>query len=539
MQHDVKCERLVDAMRKVAVYARYSSDLQRERSITDQFAHCNEYARRQGYVVVANYSDSAKSGASLHGRDGLAALMVDAATGKFDCIVVEALDRLSRDLGDLANLNKQLEFLGVTVEATGHGVASEVDIALRGLISSMFLKDLAHKVRRGLAGVVADGRHAGGLAYGYNALPGSPGELTINEEEAEIVRRIYQEYVSGSPPREIVHGLNHDGVNPPRTAKHWNASTLNGSAARGYGILRNPIYAGEIVWNRVRMVKDPSTGKRVSRTNPTEEWKRVEVPALRIVDEALFDAAKARNERKSLRHSSHHRRPKHMLSGLLKCAHCGGGMSVKDNDHSRVRIHCSTAKESGACASRSAVYLDEIEHRVIDGLVRELRGQEALRVFVAAYNAEVLKLRSELGNDSAPLQKRMATIETQLKRAVDLVVQGVVEEQDVVRTLADLKQERAAIERQLAAWQGPDTIQLSKSAADVYAETMADLGNRIATAHATRPPEALGALRALIDKVVIVPVHRAKPKIKLYGKLAELLHQPSTVGGISGSGGGT
>ena len=89
----------------------------------------------------------------------------------------------------------------------------------------------------------------------------------IVEAEACVVRRIFAAYAAGASPRAIAATLNGEGVAPPR-GKNWNASTINGNGKRGHGILRNSLYAGAQIWNRVRMVKDPATGRRVSRVVP-------------------------------------------------------------------------------------------------------------------------------------------------------------------------------------------------------------------------------------------------------------------------------
>ncbi|HAU75596.1 MAG TPA: recombinase family protein, partial [Agrobacterium sp.] len=93
---------------RAAIYARFSTDLQNERSVDDQIAVCREFAIRNGLVVAGEYFDKARSGASIFGRDGLLGLMEDARAGKFKTVIVEALDRLSRDQEDLAGLHKRL-----------------------------------------------------------------------------------------------------------------------------------------------------------------------------------------------------------------------------------------------------------------------------------------------------------------------------------------------------------------------------------------------------------------------------------------------
>lgn len=128
-----------------------------------------------------------------------------------------------------------------------------------------------------------------------NDAAGEPvrGERRINEAEAEIVRRIFREFAAGRSPRAIALDLNREGV-PGPFGRAWGDTTIRGHACRGNGILNNELYIGCLVWNRQRFIKDPSTGRRVSRRNPEVEWIRSEVPELRIVDDELWQAAKAR-----------------------------------------------------------------------------------------------------------------------------------------------------------------------------------------------------------------------------------------------------
>lgn len=224
-------------MKRAAIYARYSSDLQTDRSIEDQLALCSDYAAKQGLSVVAIFDDKARSGASIMGREGILSLMDAARDKAFDVVVVEALDRISRDQEDLAGIYKRLTHVGVEIRAVHEGRADIVQIGIRGLVGALFLQDLAHKVRRGMSGVVREGRSAGGRAYGYAPVPGKPGELVIVPDEAAIVLRIFEEYAAGRTPRDIAGDLNAENVTPPRGV-YWQASTINGSRQRANGILQ-------------------------------------------------------------------------------------------------------------------------------------------------------------------------------------------------------------------------------------------------------------------------------------------------------------
>lgn len=210
-------------------------------------------------------------------RPGIQMLMQDAQAGKFDIIVAEALDRISRDQEDIAGIFKRLQFAGVEIVTLSEGEISNLHIGLKGTMNALFLKDLADKTRRGLRGRIEAGKSGGGLTYGYDVVRklnerGEPdnGERSINKEQARIVERIFKEYVAGNSPRAIATRLNKEGVAGP-SGKGWGASTIYGNRQRGTGILNNELYIGRLVWNRLRYIKDPDTGRRVSRLNPEEE----------------------------------------------------------------------------------------------------------------------------------------------------------------------------------------------------------------------------------------------------------------------------
>ena len=280
---------------RCALYARYSSDQQRAASIEDQFRVCRERAEREGWKIAGAYKDSAVSGASMILRPGIQALLDDARRGLFEILVAEALDRVSRDQADVATLYKHLKFAGVMIVTLSEGEINELHVGLKGTMNALFLKDLAAKTHRGLRGRVEQGRSGGGLCYGYDVVKsldgsGDPvrGGRTVNETEAEIVRRVFREFADGASPRAIARRLNGEGI-PGPSGKLWMDTTIRGHARRGTGLINNELYIGRLVWNRLRYVKNPETGKRVSRINPPEEWIVAEVPELRIVDDDALE----------------------------------------------------------------------------------------------------------------------------------------------------------------------------------------------------------------------------------------------------------
>jgi site-specific DNA recombinase len=200
-------------------------------------------------------------------------------------VVSEALDRLSRDQEDVAALYKRLRFAGVTIVTLAEGEITDLHVGLKGTMNALYLKDLAAKTHRGLRGRVEAGRSAGGRCYGYDVVQerdgaGEPvrGKRRINPGEAAIVRRIFQAYAAGKSPKKIALELNREGVSGPDGGA-WGPSTINGNRARGTDLLNNELYVGRLVWNRLRYVKDPETGKRVSRPNPPDQLIHQDVPS--------------------------------------------------------------------------------------------------------------------------------------------------------------------------------------------------------------------------------------------------------------------
>jgi site-specific DNA recombinase len=205
---------------KVAIYARYSSDNQRDASIADQVRVCRAFAERQGWTIAQEYADHAVSGATLL-RSGFQALMRDALNRRFDVVLAESLDRFSRDQEDTAGLFKRLTFAGVNIVTLAEGDITHLHIGFKGTMNALFLTDLAEKTHRGLRGRIEDGKSAGGLCYGYRvvkALNGgtvTTGEREIEPGEAAVVERMFREFIAGVSPKQIAKNLNREGMPGP------------------------------------------------------------------------------------------------------------------------------------------------------------------------------------------------------------------------------------------------------------------------------------------------------------------------------------
>src|ERR1700737_2212384 len=413
------------AMLRVALYARYSTDNQSVASIGDQFRVCREHAGREAWRVIDTYHDAAISGASVILRSGVQSLLQDAQRAQFAIVLPPGLGRVSRGQGDVARLFKHLRFAGVQIVTLAEGEISELHVGLKGTMNALFLKDLAAKTHRGLRGRVEKGKAGGGLCYGYDVVKrpdseGEPvrGERKINKAEAAVVRRIFREFAVGKSPRAIATDLNRDGI-PGPFGYTWGDTTIRGHACRGNGIVNNELYAGVLVWNRQRFIKDPNTGKRVSRPNPEAKWVRAEVPELRVVDDQMWQRVKLRQAElakqfeattKGVRAAraerlNRLRRPAFLLSGLLTCGCCGGKYAIVVND----RYGCLGHFRKGTCDNGRTIRRDDIERRVLAGLTDKLvsppAGARAVRAYAEETNRQNHERRAQAETSRPTLWK--------------------------------------------------------------------------------------------------------------------------------------
>lgn len=510
---------------RVVIYARYSSDNQRDASIADQLRICREFAARQGWTVVEEFTDHAISGATLL-RSGFQALMRDALNRRFDVVLAESLDRFSRDQEDTAGLFKRLTFAGVNIVTLTEGDITHLHIGFKGTMNAVFLKDLADKTHRGLRGRVEGGKSAGGLCYGYRVVKSlaggtlTTGDREIEPAEAAIVERIFRDYVAGIAPKAIAKRLNQDGIAGPFGGS-WSPSTVHGNSKRGTGILNNELYIGRLIWNRLRYVKNPDTGKRVSRLNPKAEWITKEIPTLRIVSDELWNAAKGRQRatRRMITRAGNigfARRPQYLFSGLSKCGICGAGFIMAG----RNRLACFGAREKGTCDNRLTIRRDEVEARVLKALEEKLLNQELFEEFCEEFTREMNRLRMEHRASLSAAEREIERIEIRRKKLIEMVMNGVApsEVRDEMNANAARREELKA---KLAAVDDPPPL-LHPEMAGIYRAKVTGLARALQDPDSRS--EATDALRGLVDAIVLTPDEAGEAlQIELRGNLAAML----------------
>ena len=514
-------------MTRLAISARYSSDLQKPTSIEDQVRLCREWAEQKGFEVVGVYPDYALSGTTLHNRDGIKNLMRDAAENRFDVVVAEGMDRFSRDQEDIAGLYKRLQFMRVKMFTLAEGEITPLHIGMKGTMNALFITDLAAKVRRGQRGRVENGKIGGGNGYGYDVVKrfderGNPvrGERTINEAHARIIRRIFAMYVAGASPKAIAARLNFEGV-PGPGKKGWSQSTINGNWQRGSGILNNEMYVGVIAWNKVRYDHHPETGRHAARPNPESTWIRKEVPDLRILDQQVWDKAKARQRRgrQSRKGFWEHQRPRYLLSQLLRCGCCGGSYSkISEKSYG-----CAAARNKGnsVCSNRRVIARADLEHTVLETLKRNLMDPILLAEFCKEYTAHVNRLRIEHNASLTAYRAELDRLAREEDRLFKAVTEGYANaagarrsreiesrRQELVALVADTNEAPVLLHPVMAKRYQEEVTALVRS--------LNDQGHR---------HEAAELIRSLIDHIVLSP-NPAGPGllIDLFGDLAGILN---------------
>jgi DNA invertase Pin-like site-specific DNA recombinase len=441
---------------EAVVYARYSTDLQKDRSIDDQVTLCKQLAERHGYKVTEVFSDRAKSGASMFERDGLLALMNAAKKkGAFFAVVTESLSRLSRDMEDTAAIYKRLKFHGVKI-IDCNGEATDIHVGVGGIVNSMFLKNLAVSVTRGRNARVREGLIPGKPAYGYRMVPGQPGVREIDPETSKIVLRMFQEYADGHSTRDICERLIKEGV-PSPTGGLWNHQKLISGGFKGHGgLFGNQLYIGKLVWNVATQMKNPLNGKRVNRKSD-EEPIETNVPHLRIVPQKLWDCVEAM--RKTRRRGRLEPGPRvsrvtdrdRLMLGLVKCGKCGTAMRIAQaNMDGTPRVTCSHGHRRMGCNHTKSYSLRELDRLALLDVKKKLTDPAALTAMARGYQERYADRQKTFRGEHASAQKDFNHVSVQIDRIVNAI--SLIEDEPVealVEKLKEFRLKKAALQHKL------------------------------------------------------------------------------------------
>jgi DNA invertase Pin-like site-specific DNA recombinase len=388
----------VETTTKAVIYARYSSDRQREESIEGQLRVCEDFAKRNGMTILHVYADRALSGRSDQ-RPEFQMMIQAAATQAFDTVLVYKLNRFARNRYDSAKYKHKLKKYGVKVVSAMENIANDPSgILLESVIEGMaeyYSAELAENVMRGMTENALECKWPGGtvpLGYKLDAAH----HLIIDEPAAKTVRWIYQMALEGRQPSSIIRELNAAGC---RTAfgRPFGRTSLN-------TILKNERYIGAFVWNDI---KKPNAIPAI--VNP-EDWQKVQ----EITKAKKKCIAKSRGEN-------------YLLTGRLFCGQCGGSMVGTAGTSKMQRVYhyydCGNHLKKKGCTTK-AIRADKLEDIICNTTTQLLSNQEA----ISAIAKQAISAQKEQGPSLVlqSLQNQRTEISRKLQNCIKAVEKGLI-----------------------------------------------------------------------------------------------------------------
>jgi len=471
-------------------YARKSTDegdrAADAKSVTRQVQRAKEFAKARGWRFddALVFSDDGISGAEFRARPGLNSLLsaVKEKRHRLGALVVSEQSRLGRDTIRTLALIQSLNDSGVRIysyledrELSIDDEMGEVQEFMRSWAGASERRKASQRVRDKMRQLAEQGRSTGGRLYGYHT---EGGQRTIKPSEAAVVRRIFKRRAQGAGYFKIARELERDGVPAPRGGKIW-PNTQVGS------ILRNPTYAGAVVWGRTRQVR--RRGTAVTEKSPDAVVRREE-PSLRIVVQKLFDDVQRINEQSAEatwpgaggRLKSRPTASPHLLTPFLACGLCGKPMHHRRDKKQREWLICSTVHRSGKqrCPNTKQLSVELAEKAVMTAFEEALAGKIVMTELEA-----VLERQRAAQRDPAPLQAEANKIRAELKRLVDSLARGELDE--VHEAIGARRARLSEVEAELsgaAAIQSIDPDAFRERVGEVLADWRAHLRKNVSTA---------------------------------------------------------
>ena len=381
---------------KAVIYARYSSDNQREESIEGQIRECNEYAERNGITVLCSYIDRALS-ARTADRPDFQRMIRDSEKGLFDVVLVWKLDRFSRDRYDSAHYKHILKKNGVKVLSAKENISEGPEgIILESMLegyAEYYSAELSEKIHRGQKENALKCRNNGGnTALGYVV---KDGMLAIDPLTAPLVTEIFTRYDSGESMTEIVQSLNSRGLK----TKKGKPFTVSGVSLA----LKNRKYIGEYKYGSVVVPKG--------------------IPA--IIDDDMFDRVQFRMAMNKKAPAKTKANEEYLLTTKLFCGTCGRIMAGESGTSQNGAIYnyykCGGAKRHLGC-NRKAVKKNWIERAAVLITVRRvLQDKEINRI------AEAIVALQEQEDTTLPaMRQQLQECEKGIENMLNAIQMGVL-----------------------------------------------------------------------------------------------------------------
>lgn len=492
---------------RVAIYSRYSTDRQKQSSIEGQERLCAAYSADRKWEEFKRFSDSERSGTTTMGRAGLFEMLAAAERGEFDVLLVEDIDRTSRDAADMHQIAKELDELDIVICTVAGGVVTNIELAFKAVQNQEFIKQVVEKSKRGQELAVSQGRMSGSIPYGYRKVTklnarGEPinGLREPHPERAAILQRAHKEFDAGRSTFKICATLNAEGVRGPK-GKQWRPGALLGNRHGGLGLLRNPIYIGEYQFRKTSRRR--RKGKMKMRFTALSERMITQHPELAIIDKDLWDRNQARLAENFDRPFHTKRKVQYVFTGKVHCGVCRSTCIVSDG-----KYVCTGRQQKGICSNPRRVPREAVETSIFNRIKVHVLNTAVLGPALTAFREEVERTRADF---AAKIESQVGRLKDIDQRIANLMVQlgGAGEasfaSQLLMGELERLGAEKRGLDRQVK--QAPPP---RPPAGDVQA-IIASISNTLGTLHQAlqnddaEASRAKELLRGLITRIVLTP----------------------------------
>lgn len=433
----------------IAAYCRVSTDKADQlNSLEAQKEFFSEYTKRTGDTLVRLYADEGISGTKIKNRKEFLRMMADAEHGLFDMVVVKDISRFARNTVDLLQNVRKLKSLGIetqflTANMTSMG-NSEFVLTIFGALAQEESANTSKRVKFGKKMNAEKGR-VPNIVYGYDKTIGDYFNLAINEEEAAVVRQIYEWYIKdGYGAAKISIFLNERGLRTKRNCQ-W---SQNGVCR----ILTNELYTGKII-NGKQEVTDFLTGQRANKDET--EWMVVERPDLRIIEPEVFEQAQQimQSRGKAFKVDKERQSNKYLFSTLIKCKECGWSFrrTVRTYKNTYVRWVCSGHNGRGADNCPNAVTVDEEELiEVLQEYFAELlKAKKNVIRYVVGEFQRVYKAKDENLNYEKELNAQLAKLQKTRQKYMDMYADDLISREELNDKIGGMRKEIERLENEL------------------------------------------------------------------------------------------